>query len=197
MFWRKKKHVCAHWDCNRVIPEDELLCPEHYSKWVEGLIDKCPKCGRLKDVMYYMCLDCYVGRKIKNKKPVVDLPKPKKAYRIEYTDNWSDAYLERGKCYIYILELDDGVLYIGHTTDIYSRLAEVRQGKKSPGARQAPRLHYLEIAINENAAETRVLELKRLVQSNPGQIEAMSTEFHHHMREFGLEIAPKAKELEL
>lgn len=187
MFWRKKRNVCAYWDCNTAIPEDDFLCPEHYSKWVEGLIDKCPKCGRLKDVMYYLCLDCYVGRKVK-KKPYVDLPKPEKIYRIEYTDNWTDSYLEPGRCFIYILEVGDGELYIGHTEDIYNRLAEIREGRRSPGAVKKPRLRYLETAIDENAAELRELELKGLVTANPGQINAMSLEFHHHMQELGFDL---------
>ncbi len=187
MFRRKSKNTCAFWDCNKGIPEDDFLCAEHQEKWVGGLIDRCPKCGRFKDIMYYLCLDCYIGRRVKPQKVPAVVPKPKQQYRIEYSETWTDGYMGPDKCFIYILEFDDGTLYVGHTRDIQSRLSEFREQKTSPAARQKPKLHYLEIAVNEKAAELRESELKRLIESNPGQIGVMALEFHHHMQEFGFE----------
>ena len=137
--------------------------------------------------MYYMCLDCYVGRQVKQRKEPAVVPKPKQQYRIEYSEAWTDGYMMPDKCFIYILEFDDGTFYVGHTKDIQSRLSELREKKTSSAARQKPKLHYLEIAVNERAAELREAELKKLIVSNPGQISAMALEFHHHMQEFGFE----------
>ncbi|MFC2056557.1 GIY-YIG nuclease family protein [Chloroflexota bacterium] len=187
MFRRKNKNTCGFWDCNKGIPDDDFLCTEHHEKWVGGLIDRCPKCGRFKDIMYHTCLDCYVGRRVKPQKGPAVVPEPKQQYRIEYSETWTDGYMGPEKRFIYILEFDDGTLYIGHTTDIHSRLSELREQKAPSTARQKPRLGYLEIGVNEEAADLRVAELKKLLESNPDQVGAMLLEFHHHMQELGFE----------
>ncbi len=188
MFRRKNKNICGYWDCNNRIPNDDFLCTEHHEKWVVGLIDRCPKCSRFKDVMYYMCLDCYFGRQVKLKKELPPVtPKPNQYYKVQYSQAWTDGYMMPDKCFIYVLEFDDGTLHVGRTVDIYSQLSELREEKTSPTAGYKAKLQYLEIAVNEEAAKLREAELKRLVQSKPDQIRAMAIEFHHHMRELGLE----------
>ncbi len=137
--------------------------------------------------MYHSCLDCYVGRRVKPQKGPAVVPEPKQQYKIEYSEAWTDGYMVPDRCFIYIIELDDETLYIGQTTDIQSRLSELREQKTSPAARQKPKLGYLETAVNEEAAELRVAELERLLESNPGQIDAMVFEFHHRMQELGFE----------
>ena len=137
--------------------------------------------------MYYLCLDCYVGRRVKPQKEPAVVPEPKQQYRIEYSETWTDGLMMPDRRFIYILEFDDETLYIGHTTDIHSRLSELREENPSPAARQKPKLGYLEIAVNEEAADLRVAELKRLLESNPSHIGAMLLEFHHRMQELGFE----------
>lgn len=190
MFRRQNKNICGYWDCNTRIPDDAFLCPDHDEKWVEGLIDRCPKCGRFKDIMYQLCSDCYFGRRVKPKKQPAAIPKPEQQYKIEYSEAWTDGYMMPDKRFIYILELADGAFYVGQTPDIYHQLAELREGKTSLTAGRKARLGYLELAADEKAAEFRVAELKRLVKSNPGQVEAMILEFHHQLREFRLEPEP-------
>jgi len=94
--------------------------------------------------------------------------------------------MEPGRCFVYIIELDDEILYVGHTTDISKRLSEYRDQKASSTAGRKPKLQYLETAATQKAAELREDELKRLVHSNPDQIRLMITKFHEHMREVGL-----------
>lgn len=134
--------------------------------------------------MYQLCLDCYFGRKIKPKKLPAEIPKPKKLYKIEYSEKWTDGYMMPDKRFIYILELDDKFLYIGHTTDIRKQFPELRKRKTSSTVGRTAKLYYLEMAANERAAELRVAELKKLLKTNPEQIHAMAAEFHQHMREF-------------
>ena len=88
---------------------------------------------------------------------------------------------------IYILELDEGIFYIGRTMDIGREFPELKKRKTSYTSGHLPRLHYLEIAASEKAAELREAELRRVLKKNPEQIGVMVLDFHHHMRELGFE----------
>jgi hypothetical protein len=46
----------------------------------------------------------------------------------------------------------------------------------------------MEVTDGEKAGDARIAQLNRMMESNPGQIEAMIYEFHQHMREFGFEV---------
>lgn len=185
MFWRRNRNKCGHWDCERRIPDDDFLCEEHHEKWAEGFIDRCPKCSRFKDVMYQLCLDCYFGRPVKPWKPTVEIPAPKKTPKVELSDIWVDGHMRPDRFFIYILELDDGVLYVGHTTDLREQLAEQKEQKMSSTAGRSPRLQYLQLVATKEVAEEREVELKRLIESNPGQIHLMITDFTGRMRDLG------------
>jgi len=182
--WRKRRKTCGHYDCKKRIRDDEFLCPEHYQGWIDGLIDRCPNCGRFKDVMYRLCLDCYVGRQVAPWEPSVPIPEPKQRYRTEYSEAWIDGYLRPDRFFIYILEFDDDELCVGHTTDIRKRLAEYEKPGLTRG--RSPELQYLQIVATERAAELREAELKRLIESNPQQIRLMINDFRGHMGGLGL-----------
>jgi len=185
--WRRKRNICGYWECKRRIVGDSFLCPQHYQDWIDGLIDRCPKCGRFKDVMYQQCLDCYFGRPVSPWKSPVPIPITKQRRRIEYSEAWVDGYMRRDRFFIYILELDDGTLYIGHTTDLRQELADYRSQKKAAKGKGTASLQYLQIVATKRAAELREAELKRLLQSNPEQIRLMIQDFRAHMRDFGYE----------
>ncbi len=187
MLGRKSKNICEYWECNKESSGGDFLCTAHHEKWLDGLIDRCPKCGRFKDVIYDMCLDCYVGRRVKRQKPAKVIPKRKQYPRIEYSETGTGGYPGHDRYFIYVIELDDGVLYVGHTMDIHSRLSELRKKKKSSTVEHNPRLQYLEAVASAEDAEARESELKRLVQSDPSQLRAMASDFQRHMRELGLE----------
>ena len=89
--------------------------------------------------------------------------------------------------FVYILEFDEGNFYVGHTKDIRKELAENRNAKILSTAGRNPRLQYVELAATVRDAEVREAELKRLVETNPEQIQMMVSEFHRLMREFGFE----------
>lgn len=183
--WRRNRNICGYWNCDKRIRKEDFLCAGHYESWVNGLIDRCPKCGRFKDVMYQLCLDCYIGRPVKPWEPSVEVPPQKQHYKVEYSDAWVDGYMQPDKCFVYILEVDDGVLYVGHTKDLRERLTEHREQKKSSTAGHDSKLQYVEIVATQEVAKLREDELKRLMESNPGQIQAMISDFRSHMRVFG------------
>ena len=192
MLWnRNNNYACAYWDCRKEAREEDGLCPEHHKMWEEGLLDKCPRCSRLKDTIYYLCLDCYVGRKIKKKKPESGRPIPSQSERLEqYAARIAGINNDIPKrCFVYILEVGDGTLYVGHTQDIQDRLKEVRKPKKSLKTARPPKLRYLEFLNNEGKAKSRVFELREFATINPGYIDALSREFFKSMEEVGFNIS--------
>ena len=52
---------CDEQDCNRTIPEDFILCREHYSQFNAGEISECPNCGEFKPSNYPLCRRCNEG----------------------------------------------------------------------------------------------------------------------------------------
>jgi len=187
MFWRKRKNICGYWDCNKGIPADDFLCAEHFQKWIGGSIDRCPKCSRFKDIAERLCLDCQLGRQAVPKKLPAETPKPEQYRRMGPFEAKTDSYVMPGKCFIYILEFDEGDFYIGHTADVGKQFPELREPKDSLGAGRKARLQYLELAASEEAAKLREDELKKLIKTNPSEIRAMVSDFHKHMRELGFE----------
>jgi predicted GIY-YIG superfamily endonuclease len=191
MFWNRNKNpVCEYWDCRKEARKEGTLCPEHYKMWEEGLLDKCPRCGRMKDSVYYLCLDCYVGRKIKRKKPEPAPRMPSWSRRLDqYVAGIAGIDDESARCYVYILEVGDGTLYVGHTQDIQDRLKEVRKPKKSVRTAQPPKLRYLEFLNSEKKAKRRVIELREFAAINPGYIDTLSQEFFSNMQRIGFDIS--------
>ncbi|MBI2979525.1 MAG: GIY-YIG nuclease family protein [Chloroflexi bacterium] len=187
MFRRRHRHNCGYWDCDKRIPEDDFLCAEHYQSWAEGVIDRCPKCGRFKDIMYRLCLDCYFGRKVAQWQPPGGIPPQKQNYRVEYSDAWVDGYMRSDKFFIFILEFDDGGLYVGHTADLTSQLSGYKKQKESANAGRNPRLQYVQMVATKEAAELREAELKKLLGSNPEQVHLMIADFRGRMHELGYE----------
>ena len=53
------KKTCQYWNCNVGVRSNHFLCSEHYEDYQEYVIDKCPECGRFKDVGFDVCKDCY------------------------------------------------------------------------------------------------------------------------------------------
>ena len=91
------------------------------------------------------------------------------------------------RVFVYILELDDGFMYIGYTPDLRKGLAEHREQKVVSTAGRHPRLRFAQIMAPKAVAERRVAELKRMVEDNPEQIQTMIDDFSAHMREMGYE----------
>jgi predicted GIY-YIG superfamily endonuclease len=84
---------------------------------------------------------------------------------------------------VYILKLDNGDFYIGHTRELRERLSEHRDQKVSSTAGRTPKLQYFEVLPTREDAERREDELKRLEDSNPRQIRRMIISFLDFVRE--------------
>jgi len=84
---------------------------------------------------------------------------------------------------VYILKLDNGDFYVGHTRELRERLSEHRDQKVASTAGCNPKLQYFEVLSTREAAKEREAELKRLEDSNPRQIRRMIIAFADLIRE--------------
>ncbi len=184
MLMRKSQRICEYWHCSNTITGTEYLCPTHHQKWLDGIIDRCPKCSRFKDTMYRFCLDCYLGRPVKKRKPAAVKSKQKKSTREKYSEILRGGYPVQERYFIYVIEFDDGIFYVGHTQNIRSQLSGLGK-KKSSASGNNPKLQFLEIVTGEKDAELRESKLKELAKSDPKQVRSMASDFYQQMKEYG------------
>ena len=165
------RNTCAYWDCNRVIPSDHFLCGEHYEYYQNYLIDQCPSCGRFKNSMYELCLDCYDRRPAKRWQPVNKIPE--RPPNIEHSNAWNKRDTTATRFFVYVLSRDNGKFYVGQTRELRERLSEHKDGKVASTAGMNPKLKYFEILPTREVAEHRETELKQIAESNPREIRRM------------------------
>ena len=182
----RRDNTCGYWECNRPIPYNHFLCAEHYDDWQNYLIDECPKCGRFKDAMYDLCLDCNNRRPFTPWKPPVAITKPKRYQELEHSEAWAKGDKNAERFYVYILKLSDGTFYVGQTREIRERLSEHRDQKALSTAGRNPKLEYFEILPSREAAEMREAKLKEINNTNPRQIRRMIIGFQDIIREIQL-----------
>ena len=173
---------CGYWDCSRPTRAGHFLCREHYEDYVDGLIDRCPGCGRFKHALHELCLDCYSGRPVKapagarsRRRTVGERRGP---YRTEHSRAWErgDAGVE--EFYVYILKLDDSSFYAGQTRDLRARLMEHRDGLTDSTRGRKPVLVWFATTSSREAAEKYEAELKELTDRNPREVRRMILKFH-------------------
>ena len=179
----KSRNICGYWECNRHIPYNHFLCAEHYEDWEDGLIDQCPRCGRFKDAMYKLCLDCVYSRPVTRWEPPVVIPTVNQHYGVEHSEAWAKGDKGVERFFVYILKLEDGDFYVGQTNALRERLSEHRDNKTPSTAGRNPKLQYFEVLPSRETATLREAELKRLKDSNPRQIRRMIIGFQDIIRE--------------
>jgi predicted GIY-YIG superfamily endonuclease len=176
--------TCAYWSCQREVKGRNFLCSDHYEDYQEKLIDKCPNCGRYKDQEYEFCLDCKNRLRIALRPKVFTNGNGKKArHKAEHSKAWEKADEGVGRFFVYVLKLDNGEFYIGHTRELRERLSEHRDGKTTSIAGRQFHLQYFEVLSTREAAELREVELKKLRDKNPRQIRRMIIGFQDLLRE--------------
>ncbi len=169
---------CQYWNCNRNIRANHFLCAEHYEDWEDYVIDKCPECGRYKDVEYDVCKDCYGTLKNKSVER-----KAHSQIRVEHSKAWEKGDEGVEKFFVYILKNDTGGFYVGHTRDLRVRLGEHRDGKTKSTSGRNQKLQYFEEVSSRESAELKEVELKKLVNTNERKIRKMIQDFQDRVRE--------------
>ena len=183
----KSSNVCGYFSCHRRIQGDRFLCAEHYRDWKDGLVDECPNCGRFKNAEYKLCLDCAQGRPQPQWKSATVISSQKEHYTPESSKAWIKGDKETVRFFVYILKLDDGNFYVGHTRELRERMSEHRDNRTVSTAGRNPSLQYFEILPSREVATLREAELKKLARSNPRQIRRIIIGFQDLIRQVQLE----------
>ncbi len=181
-------HSCAFWDCDGPIPEHHTLCFDHYAEYQNGEINGCPGCGRLKYVRHPTCLDCFQSDAPAGSPEIVppramQVRERPPEYRVERSHTWMRGDLGAHVFYTYILKLDDGSFYAGHTRELRPRLMEHRDGATRSTAGRNPKLVWFARARTREEAATYEAELKELIDKNPREVRKMVIDFRDLIRE--------------
>lgn len=169
---------CQYWNCSKNIRANHFLCAEHYEDYEDYVIDKCPECGRYKDIEYNVCKDCYATPK---KKSITRESYPQ--IKVEHSKAWEKGDQGVEKFFVYILKDDKGSFYAGQTRDLRIRLGEHRDGKTKTTSGRNLKLQYFEEVSSRKSAELREVELKQLLNSNDRKIRKMIQDFQDRVRE--------------
>jgi predicted GIY-YIG superfamily endonuclease len=92
----------------------------------------------------------------------------------DYTPNPSKFWLKRdegvNKFFVYILLLDNGKFYVGHTRELLERMLEHRNGISASTAGRNPKLQYFETQPTRVLAMMREHEIKKILKNNRREI---------------------------
>ena len=134
-------------------------------------------------------MDCYHKRPVKRWSPPTDFTptKARPEIKIENSKTWDKGDKDADRFYDYILKLDGGVFYAGHTRELRERISEHLDGKTESTKGLNPRLQYFEILPTRDEAKKREIELKTLIESNNREIRRMIISFQDLIRELNYE----------
>ena len=178
MTTRQSGKTCGHQDCGEPIrPWFELygfeLCAPHNSAKEKGGIDQCPSgCGQYKPAKYTLCRKCNAAggnRTAPSARP--------NRYEPESNPKWDAADQEGDVFFIYILKLDGGKFYAGHTRELRERMGEHRDGKTKSTAGQNPKLVWFDVVDTREEAAEGEAYLKELINKNEREVRRMVNEF--------------------
>ena len=180
MTQKQTSGVCKYQDCERRIQSWYDLCAPHNDSKRKGEIDECPGCGNYKDAIFPQCRACHASARTNN-------PRSQQKYEPERNPKWDAADEEGDVFFVYILKLDGGKFYAGHTRELRERMSEHRDGKTKSTAGKNPRLVWFEdVDTREKAAEAEAY-LKELIDKNEREVRRMVTEFLDLIREVDTE----------
>ena len=166
------KKKCQYWNCNINVRSNHFLCAEHYEEYQEYMIDKCPECGRFKDVGFDVCKDCYDNSKKRSANKITNSP-----IRRENSKTWEKGDQGIEIFYVYILKDEKGEFYPGQTRDLRIRYGYHTDGKVKSTAGRKQKLVYYETLRSRKFAELREVEIKKLIKTNEFKIRKMIQEF--------------------
>ena len=187
MTTRQSGKTCGYQDCGETIPNWFELCAPHNTAKQKGEIDQCPSCGQYKDPRFPLCRSCNAANRTQAT-PAQAAPAARPSrYEPESNPRWDKADQEGDVFFIYILKLDGGKFYAGHTRELRERMGEHRDGKTSSTAGKNPLLVWFDVVdTREDAAEGEAY-LKELIDRNEREIRRMVNEFQDLIRLVHLE----------
>ncbi len=175
--------TCAYQDCEQRIASWYQLCRTHNGAKEKGEIDECPKCRQFKDANYPLCRNCNTaGRNQTGSSPG--------RYEPESNPKWEAADDDGDVFFIYILKLDGGKFYAGHTRELRERMGEHRDGKTRSTAGKNPRLVWFDCVYTRVEAAGGEAYMKELIDKNEREVRRMVREFQDLLGEVDTESNP-------
>ena len=183
--------VCRYWDCNVSIDHGLELCLQHRADSDRGHINDCPHCGRAKRVQHVACFDCYdsmprhqqsVSTKAQSLEggPKTQQIGPSFQKRdLEPAEASKKRASAEDQCFVYILTLDGGGFYAGHTRELGDQMSMHRDGHEPSTAGKHPRLVWFNTVPTQEEAVQYEVVLRQLVDSNPREVVRMVVAFHN------------------
>jgi predicted GIY-YIG superfamily endonuclease len=90
---------------------------------------------------------------------------------------WNKRDAGANKFFVYILRLENGELYAGHTRELKERMLEHKSGVTVSTAGKNPKLQYFEILPTRESAMNREHEIKILIKNNLREVYRMINAF--------------------
>ena len=175
--------ICAYQDCDQRIAAWFQLCRTHNEAKENGEINECSKCGRFKDAIYPLCRNCNAGSRNQT-------GSSSGKYEPESNPKWEAADEEGDVFFIYLLKLDGGKFYAGHTRELRERMGEHRDGKTRSTAGKNPLLVWFEAVDNREKAAEGEAYFKELIDKNEREVRRIVTQFQDLIKEVHLESTP-------
>ena len=170
---------CLFWNCAAPTTQDETLCDVHYRDSQTGNVDQCPGCDRHKYRQYHRCWEC------QNNSPTsltrAERPGNPPTYNWnepEYSKAWEKGDSEAKRFFAYLLKLEGGDFYAGHTNDLRARLTEHRDGRTKTTAGRDPKLVWFVGFPSRDEATRAEVGLKERINRNPREIRKRVIGFH-------------------
>ena len=176
---------CGYQDCSETILPWFELCAPHNTAKQKGEIDQCPNCGQYKDTKFPLCRTCNAV----SRNQTSPSPRPGR-YEPESNPKWDAADQEGDVFFIYILKLDGGKFYAGHTRELRERMGEHRDGKTRSTAGKTPLLVWFDVVDSREEAAEGEAYLKELIDRNEREIRRMVNEFQDLVSLVHLESNP-------
>ena len=172
MTTRRSGKSCGYHDCGEPIQPWFDLCVTHNSAKQKGEIDQCPSCGQYKAANYDFCRSCNAA----SRNRTAPSARPNR-YEPESNPKWDAADQEGDVFFIYILKLDGGKFYAGHTRELRERMDEHRDGKTRSTADKKPLLVWFDVVYTREEAAEGEAYLKELIDKNEREVRRMVNEF--------------------
>lgn len=164
--------LCQYWSCEQVIKEKYVLCYDHYGDFSEGLLNKCPNCGKFKKVLYDLCLSCAQGLQ----------GGVRTTTQIERDPAWEKKDAEASEFFVYILKQNGKPrFYIGHTRDLEERMMEHSEDKVPSTKGRTPKLYYFERQESRESAAMREAQLKELFEKDERELRKIIVQFQNYL----------------
>ena len=172
MTTKQSGNTCKHQDCGKSILPWFELCAPHNSAKEKGGIDQCPSCEKYKVASFPLCRSCNAVSGNQT------APSTRgNRYEPESNPKWDAADQEDDVFFIYILKLDGGKFYAGHTRELRERMGEHCDGKTKSTADNNPKLVWFDVVgSREDAAEGEAY-LKELIDKNEREVRRIVNEF--------------------